>query len=382
MKILQIAALYAPHVGGIENYVHQLSRDLVKKGHEVTVYTSNIPKNKKYEVIDGVEIHRFGCVWSPLNNQLTPGILQHLLKENDFDIIHAHGYLQLTTNFAAFSTFKNKIPLVITLHGTVGDAQYDDWKIIITKIYNKTLCKWTLSAADTVIALTPSQKENLHKFGAKKIEVIPNGISLADINVNRNTNQFREKYGLNNKIIILYVGGLIARKGISYLIDAMQNVSHNSALIIVGGELKGHQGYKQQLLDKLSEKNISNVVFMGRVNESTLREAYMEADMLVLPSLSEGLPTVLLEAMSYKKPIIASNIPGNSDLITNNYNGILVEQMNSKEIADAINRLISHPEEREILGINAFNTINQNYTWETIVDRIEDTYIDCLRCKL
>lgn len=371
MKILQITALYYPQIGGIENYVYQISKRLVEKGHEVTVYTLNIPKTKKYEIIDGIKIHRFESIFSILNNHFSIQMLTELLKKNNYDIIHAHGYLQFSTNYATISVFKNKTPLIITSHGS---PDYEGWANYISILYHKSLGLWTLSKASVVIALSASQSRILDKYGAKNITIIPNGINIQNIELESDCNEFRRKYGLTDESIILYVGSIIPRKGIEYLVDAMKNMNSNTVLIIVGGTLKGEEKYKEKLDLKIKEENIQNVIFTGRINDKMLKQAYTIADIFVLPSFAEGLPTVLLEAMAYKKAIIASDIPGNNDLIKNKHNGILVEPRNSKKIADELNHLISKPTERKLLGIDAYNTITTEYAWDKIVERIEAVY--------
>ncbi|MDP2218008.1 MAG: glycosyltransferase family 4 protein [Methanolobus sp.] len=371
MKILQIAALYPPHVGGIENHVYQLSNYLSKRGHEVTVYTSTSLNSIKYDICNGVKIHRFESILSPLNNQIVPEILFRLLKNNNFDVIHAHGHLQMTTNFAAISRLKTKLPLVITSHGTV---LYDDWKEHLNIIYKETVGKWTLLSANCVIALSPSQATILKEYGIKNIKVIPNGITIDQINEKIDCSEFKTLFGLENKTIILYVGSLIPRKGVEYLVDAMKEIKEDSILVVVGDVLKGNQDYKDKLLEIMQSQNIQNIVFTGRIDSTLLNQAYGAADIFVLPSLSEGLPTVLLEAMAYKKAIIASDIPGNSDLIKNHYTGILVEPRSSKKIAEEIKNLIHKHGEREILGVNAYNAVTTEYVWDSIVEKIESVY--------
>lgn len=371
MKILQVAALYYPHVGGIENYVQQISRRLVERGHDVTIYTLNIPRTNKYEIIDGIKIHRFNARFSLLNNHFSFQMLTELMKKNDYDIIHAHGYLQFTTNYSIISAFKAKTPLIITSHGSID---YEDWKKYVSILYHKSLGLWTLSKASSVIALSPSQYKIVESYGAKNITIIPNGIDIQDIKFESDCNEIRKEYGLNKETIILFVGSIIARKGIEYLIDAMKFINSNAVLLIVGGTLKGEENYKEKIDKKIKEENIKNVIFTGRINKKMLREAYNIADIFVLPSFAEGLPTVLLEAMAYKKAIVASDIPGNSDLIQNGYNGILFRPKDSNELSNRINELIANPNKRKTLGINAFNSISANYSWDQITRNIEKLY--------
>lgn len=373
MKILQVTALYYPHVGGIENYVYQISRRLVEKGHEVTIFTSNIPMTNSYEEIEGIKIYRFNSIFSLLSNHVLCRMFIELIKKHDFDIIHAHGYLQFATNFAVISKLKNKVPLIITSHGS-PQHQYNGWKKCVSILYHKSLGKWTLSLADTVIALSFSQCKLLKQYGAKHVQIIPNGISMDNIKPEQNCSEFKRKFQLDSELIVLYVGSITPRKGIEYLIESMKFVRYKSKLVIVGDVLYGKYEYKNKLLNLIENLEIDNVVFTGRISEELLREAYIASDIFVLPSLAEGLPTVLLEAMQHKKAIIASDISGNNDLIQNNYNGILVNVKSSMEIANAINSLMTNPEKIKQLGFRAYNTVKEDYLWENITNNIENVY--------
>lgn len=378
MKILQVSSLFPPHVGGIEHHVETLSNKLVEKGHEVTVYTSNVPKSKRHEVINGVEIYRFQSLFSPLNNQFIPGLFFKLISKNRFEIIHVHSHLHISSNIAVFSKIFIKRPIVLTSHGTVN---YEGWKNLINVLYNKTMAKWMLKSIDRIIALSSKQADILENLGAdsSNITIIPHGIDLSQINLTGDTEKFKNLYRLNDKNIILFVGGLIPRKGINYLIEAMKYVKFDSVLLIVGGELQGHPGVKEGLEQQVKKLGLKNVLFLGRVSEEDLRCAYVIADVFVLPSISEGLPLTLLEAMAYKKCMIATNIAGNSDVIQNGKNGILVEPENSQKLAEKIDYLLVNEELRKKLGAVARKGIEKKYSWDAAFNKILEVYKEVLK---
>ncbi len=373
MKILQVSSLFPPHIGGIEHHVWSLSKRLAEEGQDVTVYTSNVPKSKKYEVVSGIKIHRFYSLFSPLNNQITPGLFYKLIKENEFDLIHVHSHLHLSTNITVFSNIFSKKPIVLTSHGTVT---YLDWKKFINSFYNRTFAKWVLKSADKIIALTSKQADILENLGANRdnITIIPNWIDFNTINSNTNIERFIELHQLQNKKIILFVGGLISRKGINYLIDAMKYIESDSILLIAGGEIQGHLNVKNLLEKQAKNLGLKNVIFLGRLSKENLECAYTIADVFVLPSLSEGLSLTLLEAMAYGKCVIATDIPGNSDVIQNGKNGILFSTGNSLELAEKIDCLMSNEELRNKMGTAARIEIDKNYNLDNAYNKILEIY--------
>jgi len=379
LKILQISSLFPPHIGGIEQHVWSLSNRLAEEGHEVTVYTSNISKLKKFEIVNGVKIFRFSCFFSPLNNQFLPGLFFKLISKNGFDIVHVHSHMHISSNIAFFSNiFRNK-PIVLTSHGTVT---YSNWKNIVNVLYNKTMTRWMLKSADKVIALSPTQAVLLESLGAnsKNMTIIPNWIDLNKNKSKINSKNFKNQHRLNNKKIILFVGGLIQRKGINYLIDAMKYVDSDSILLIVGGEIHGHKGVETSLKEQVKMNNLKNVLFLGRISKEQLECAYSVADIFIIPSLSEGLPFTLLEAMSYKKCVIAADIPGISDVIRNDKNGILFEPRNATQLGEKINYILKNHKIRKKLGENAREDIEKKYSFEVNIKKIIELYEEIYNC--
>jgi glycosyltransferase involved in cell wall biosynthesis len=270
------------------------------------------------------------------------------------------------------------LPIVLTSHGTVN---YEGRSAMIVDIYNSIILKWMLRSVEKIIALTKTQAQILETLGAdrKCIAVIPNGIDLAKIHNFDQPYYFGNLMNFKDYKIILYVGSLIPRKGISYLIEAMRYVDPDAILLIAGGSINGHNGYDHTL--KSQAKSLGskkNIIFLGRVSNEELECLYNIADIFVLPSLSEGLPYTLIEAMSYKKCVIATNIAGNNDVIRNLKTGLLVNPKDPWELSDKINFLIAHDELRLTLGISARREIESHYDLNKVYRDTKKIYAECL----
>lgn len=270
----------------------------------------------------------------------------------------------------------NNHPIVLTSHGFLDYRGKDAWKYALNRLYDSTLGLMTLNNVDRIIALSIKNAELLEKIGAdrNKISIVPNWIIMDNSNFDIDKEAFRTQLHLKNKIIILFVGSIIKRKGLNYLIESMIYVNPAAILLIIGSEISGHRGVKHSLEKQIKNLGLKNIFFLGKVSDDYLRHAYSIADLVVIPSLSEGLPITLLEAMSYKKSIIATNIPGVSDVIRDEENGLLVPPANSVELAKKINYLIDNPEIRYNLGSLAEHDIKISYNSNKIIKKIESIY--------
>jgi glycosyltransferase involved in cell wall biosynthesis len=380
LRILQIAPFYPPHVGGIEYHVEALSKKLVEAGHQVTVYTSNVPRLAKHQTVSGVDIHRFNCLCMPLNNPIAPGVLPKLLAKNEFDVVHVHGHLHMFGNVAAVSNKFRRRPMVLTSHGAVLDLR--GWRRPVEMLYHRTVGKWTLRSAHRIIALSSAQKEVLQRLGANPavIGVVPHWVDLGQAKMQADPEAFRSTYGFGNRGILLVVGRLLPVKGIEYLIEALKYTQTRPALAIVGDEAPGYSGTRRALEQQVADLGLQkDVSFLGYFPKEALAAAYTAADLFVLPSIAEGLPLVLLEAMAYGKCVVATDIPGNSDVVTDGRNGILVEPRNARQLAEKIDSLLGDDKTRGKLGAQARQDIEQDYNPAVIFAKVLEIYREVAR---
>jgi len=375
LRILQVTAYYPPHVGGLEGHVEALSRKLVEAGHEVVVYTSNVPRLKRTEVVSGVQIRRFSCLFSPLGNPVTPGLFCKLLANEDFDVVHTHIHYHMCSTLTALSNVFKKRPLVLTVHGLM--LGYHGWRRGLELVFNRTVGWWTLRTVDRVIVLTPTLADMVEGLGARRerTAVIPGWIEPLSIGSPVDATGFRTGHGLAGKKVILFAGRLLPAKGLSYLIEAVGQTETRPTVAIIGDEAPGYAGCRESLMQQVKRSGLEEqVLFLGRFAREDLEAAYEAADLFVLPSLGEGLPLALIEAMAHGKCVLATDVPGNRDVIKDGWNGALVEARNPAELAHRIDALLADNGLRAQLGAQARLDVKRDYSCDVVMKKILDVY--------
>jgi glycosyltransferase involved in cell wall biosynthesis len=246
-----------------------------------------------------------------------------------------------------------------------GSDVYFPWK------FKNIISKQILKNADGVIVLTEDMKREIQKICNREVFVIPNGIDLEKFE-NLSKEDLRSKLEITNGKIIVFVGGLRPVKGVGYLIEAMKTIidkNKNTRLFIVG------DGVERQDLENLVKKlDLQKCVnFIGKVSNEEVPEYIVASDVFVLPSLSEGFPVTVVEAMASELPIVATNIRGLREIIKDGENGFLVEPKNPEQIAEKVLLLLEDDELRARISRNNKEKAKQ-YSWENIVERLEEIY--------
>lgn len=247
MKILMLTWEYPPRVvGGISRVVYDLSRTLLKDGHEVTVVTYKEGDAPDFEDDKGVKVYRVGNYMINPNNfidwimQMNFNLIakanEIISKEGKFDVIHAHDWL---VAYAA-KTLKNSynIPIVATIHATEAGRNsgiHDETQRYI----NDTEWMLTYEASEVIVNSNYMKNELQRLFGLPydKINVIPNGVNMNLFNGIERDYNFRRKFAMDNEKIILFMGRLVYEKGIQHLIAAMPKILngyHDTKLVICG----------------------------------------------------------------------------------------------------------------------------------------------------
>jgi glycosyltransferase involved in cell wall biosynthesis len=373
LNICMITREFPPESGGIGYYVYNLSKKLIEKGHTVTVITRGTMGKNEQRVQDGIQV--FNATFFPLYPFHMPvhGIfVNSILKsfESKFDLVHLHSPLT--------PIVRTRLPIIATVHTAMKvDSRYHEvidpysFSEKIQSMYFSPILESKLFKLSTLITtVSPSVAEELSEYGLnnENIEVVWNGVNEK---LFCPTGKCSERY-------ILYTGVLRARKGLFDLIKCASIVNKtipNTKFLICGtGPLLQklrEQVYKLGLYDQ--------VTFLGRIDRTNFIDVVQNATVQVVPSIYEGLPTVLLEAMACGLPIVATNIGGNRDLISSNKNGLLVSPRSPEELANAIMLLLHDELLRKRLGQNARETIVQRYTWDKITDNFISLYEGLLR---
>ena len=384
MKILMLTWEYPPRiVGGIARVVHDLSKRLIKDGHEVTVVTyrdnADVPE---YENDKGVNVYRVDNYMIHPNNfidwimQLNFNMLSKateiINKEGGFDVIHAHDWL---VTYAAKS-LKNAydIPIVATIHATEAGRNsgiHDETQRYI----NDTEWLLTYEATEVIVNSNYMKNEIQRLFGLPfdKINVIPNGINLSNFTGIERDYDFRRQYAMDNEKIILYVGGLVYEKGVQHLIAAMPKIlsNYNDAKLIIAGR----GGMMDELRAEASNLGLNDkIYFTGYLNSKQVQKMYKCADVAVFPSTYEPFGIVALEAMLAGVPTVVSDVGGLDEIVTHGVDGMKSYAGNANSIADSVTALLYDHQLATNVSKKAKQKVKDQFNWEKIAQDTHFTY--------
>ena len=361
MKILRVAGdLYPAFVGGIAIHAHEMSKMQACSGNEVTVYTSIWENEPLEEVRDNYHIVRFGGV-TVFRNSIAPRLFYHLLHErNTYDVIHAHSHLYFSTVFCALVRMIGSAPLIVTNHGLISQTA----PMWIQRIYIPTIARWIYSTADKIICYTKTEQDQLINLGIRpeKITVIHNGVD---------TDHFAPLTGVAPKKQILWIGKYVPGKGVEYLLRGFQLFSKNfpdyTLLMIGRGPLKG------DCLKMIEDLGLTeNVILRDFVQNRDLPEIYRQSSLFVLPSLEEGVPRTILEAMACGVPVACTELPQLTKIVSGC--GRLFPLKDPEALAAALSTLISDPEMAQTCGKNGRERAVSMYSWSDTVSKTLDLY--------
>lgn len=379
-----LAAEYPPKWGGAGTIAYYLSNMLAEQKHEVHVITRQEKGTPGH--IKNVYIHPVKWLHAPLFFTLSyaKNAIHKLNELGDFDIVHAY-YPLISIKEGWFKKIKS--PLVSYMLGSWrGERMYiknehfssmdiNDFAICYLAQLFEKYEKLALMKSSAVITLTNFCIKELDEYGVKRdMAVVPGGVDTHMFRPIDCAEEIKRRYDLRkDDALILYTGRLVARKGLEDLLVALALVhkkKKNTKLILVGrGMLKNHL---QKLAFRLGISN--NLIFTGPMPTDELVKHYAGADVFVLPSYYEGQGLVLLESMACETPVVATNVGGIPEIVTDGENGLLVEPKKPEQLADAILKIIDDTELRTKLGKNGRETAVKNYDWKIIAEKMEKIY--------
>ena len=383
MKILMLTWEYPPRVvGGIARVVNDLSKRLIKDGHEVTVVTYREGNTPYYEVDKGVNVYRVDNFMINSNNfidwvmqlnfNMVAKVGEIIAKEGKFDVIHAHDWL---VAYAA-KTLKQAydMPIVSTIHATEA-GRNNGIRENNQKYINDTEWMLTYESTEVIVNSNYMKSELQRLFGLpfEKINVVPNGVNITNYSGIERDYDFRRRYAMDNEKIILFMGRLVYEKGVQYLIGAMPKILehyHDAKLVIAG---KG--GMIDELRREAENLGISNkVYFAGYLKGKDVARMYKAADISVFPSTYEPFGIVALEAMLAEIPIVVSDIGGLNEIVDHRQTGMKSYCGNSNSIADSILELLFDPQLCMNIVKKAKAKVRNEYNWNKIAQDTHFTY--------
>lgn len=368
MKILQFGKFFPPDVGGIENFMHDLTEELSQK-IRCDVLCSNSRNKTVIERKENYTVTRTASFGELFSTSISPAMIYWLGKiGNDYDIIHLH----LPDPMATFAYFliRPKTKLILHWHSDVLKQKR------LLKIYIP-LQDWILKRANRIICTSTNYlnaSEYLKNYKDKSV-VIPLGLNPKKLQIKESkVKEIKERF--KNKPILFTLGRLTYYKGFEYLIEAIKELN---CYLLIGGS--GPLKYKlENLIKKL--KIESKVFLLGRIKDEDLGSYYQACDIFCLPSIykTEAFGLVQAEAMYFGKPIVSTRIKGSGvDWVNkDNITGLTVEPKNINSLHKAIKIILHNTELKNKFGENAKKRFKENFDIKIVASNILNLYKEVL----
>lgn len=373
MRILEVSEHYFPHVGGISEHVHSLSKELIKQGHEVEILTSWIPGM----VPEDVPVVRVGRgIRLPINksfSRITLGIgvwasINRLLKKRKYDVIHVHGSLAPMLPMAVLHYSRNdsQTAAIGTFH-----AGHDPSSLY--KVFKQPLRRQFFRYYDGLIAVSPIAEETMSLFFPGKYTVIPNGVDTDTFSPGTSA---LENELPSSSLKLLFMGRFDPKKGIRYLLSALplikQIIPDVQLVLCGGGPMKAY--YKRYISREIAD----SIHFAGEITGPQRREFYRWCDISVTPSIgAESFGLTLLEAMACGKPVVASDIPAFRWVMSEN-EGRFFKPCDSRSLARTVIDLASEEGRMHELAL-AGRMKALAYSWPSVAKKITDYFLQIIR---
>jgi len=337
MKILFVLENYLPNIGGVETVFKNLTENLAKLGHNISIITHRLKGTKKFEIINKVKIYRISCLYSRYIFSFL-AIPKTISMAKDYDLIHTTTYNGSLP--ARIASKLAKKPSVITVHEILGKKwEYCNMGPLNAKLHQlleKVIIKLNF---DCFIAVSKSTKKELIEAGVKenKIKVAYNGVDYNLFNPKKyDSKKIRKKLKIEKDFVYMGYGRPGITKGIEYLIKAVPIISKiipdSKLLLILSKSPKNRYNY---ILKLISKPNIKDKIILLEPIKGYELPAYIKAaDCVVVPSLTEGFGFTTAEACAMQKPVIATNTTSLPEIVSGRY--VLIKPKNPEDIAKGV----------------------------------------------
>lgn len=386
MNIVMVTPTYPPTQGGVQTQVNLLAETLNKRGHKITIITERVDGALDIEVKEGISIYRLDSPFIKLDPWRSYFFIKQnintfklIMKEEKADVIHVH---HANRSFAYTYLLKKHftIPVVSTIHVSwLGDPLYREWRRNIKEPVRRTLKvlpglwfdKQSIISADFVITISKHFEEVCKRVrGYEYITTIPNAVALNQFNPAVQPAEF-----WRNDCKILCPARISPEKGQIYLIEALKEVNESKKVHVFfmgASDLKE----KNKIKNLASQLKLEDYVhFFPPRPYDQVPQYYKAADLIVLPSTSEGLPLAIIENMALGNVVIASNVGGIPELIEDGVTGLLVPPKNPEALAKAIINVLEDLELRNKIKVNAIKRA-MDFDIEKTVGKIEEVYTE------
>ncbi len=364
MRIVFLSHWFLPNkIGGSELALYRFAREMAERGHECHVITRlDSIDRPAFEIMEGIHVHRLKKPGARIIGPFLYGLkAARLVRRLVPDVVHEQAIQGLGPIVKRFC----QAPYILFPRSTGFCAP--------ANVYARLVARTTLRHADVLLGQSGSIAMEMRRLCGKEVSVIPNGVEperFAGIS----KPAARKKLGIaDGEKVLLCVANLHRIKGHCYLLQAMETVAESVPgvrLFLVGRD-HNDGSIPATALERLKQ----HIVLTGQVPPEEIPVYMAAADIFVLPSLSEGVPNVLLEAMAAGLPVVATDVGGVPELIADGENGLLVKPGNSEQLAAKLLALLKDDALRERMALRNRREAKK-YAWPAIIDSLEKVYLE------
>lgn len=373
-KYCIFAAQFLPHMGGIENYTYNISKELLKRGNEVVIITNNTTGSPPHEKIDGIKVLRFPC-YNLINGRFPIMKLNkdfwrihRYLKKQKYDIVVINARFYFHSIYAALYAKKKHVKSICIEHGTSHLSVHNRVLDCVGGVYEhfhtmvlKRICKDYYGVSEACCEWSAH-------FGIHSKGVLYNAVDLEKIERLKEMEQrdFRKEYSIaDDALVIVFTGRLLKEKGIYELIEAVEryNKNHKPLYLMLAGE-----GEEKAYVESHRSEYI---IPLGRLQFEDVIAVLKQTDIFCLPSVSEGFATSALEAAACKCYIITTERGGTKELVVDDNYGTVMKDNSVDNIYIAIEKAAADDELRKKGQELCYNRLKNNFTWEHTTDNLE-----------
>ena len=381
MKTLQVISYFSPKFGGDVKVCTDLSRELAKRKHAVTIITTDFGFDAQHADIiraEGISVIPFPCVAQISNFFYSPSMKKWLERNlKDFDVIHLHNHRTYQNNEVHKFAMKYGIPYIVQAYGSVLPIFQ---KQNLKKLYDFIWGDKILLDASKLIAVSKVERAQYLKMGVpeSKIEIVPQGFDVSQYQTLPERGKFRRKYGIAaDEKMVLYLGRLHKSKGLDFLISgfsSLLDMNKDVKLVIAGPD----EGFLDTLMRQIEKLEIDEkVLFTGFINEKF--EAFVDADVLVYAGVLEIFGLVPFEAIMCGTPVIVADDCGCGEVIKQGKCGYVVKYGNINDLKEKMTVSLNNPELNAQMVENGRKFIRDYLTWERVTTDIEKCYRQVIR---
>lgn len=386
MRILHVIPTLASSSGGTTFVLRDLSTAQARRGHEVTVCTTD-RDNPERNILSGdyfrnffsaeVILKVFRAV--PEGALVSTSMARWLrLSLKDFDVVHIHALYRFPPTYAAWQARRQRVPYVMMPHGALDPYLYarsSTGRLGVKRLYERWFDLPNLHAAGAIHYTAEDERDRAAFLNLRAPSfVVPNGLDWDRYSSLPARGALRARWGLDDAPLVLFLGRLHFKKGLDLLVPAFDTLRRHipdAQLVIAGPE---NDDYGQQVRDWVRERDLQAAVHLvGPLDGAEVVQAYVDADVFALPSYTENFGMTVIEALACSLPVVISDQVNIHAEVSDAGAGV-VTRCDADEVAHALQALLNDADRRRAMGEAGRRLVQERFTWPTIVDALTAEY--------